>query len=318
VRRTRGFLLAVVALVALVVPASASSLPPQPGGVYPPPFVFAIWHESTRASEIYTLEPRTGRRTVVVRSGSGALYPAAWRASTGRVYYVQDYSTSGEVMSVPVTGGTPRSEQVVLDRNSEFDVSPDGGTYLWTRMSDHGTFETVSRPAGGASSDVRVIADDGRFARFSPDGKRILFSRTINKVGNTDSGDIAVYLMNADGSDIRRVTQFPPHDNTSGVVVATNGRMSFSGGRVLYTYSTPSRAAWPNDLYAVEPSGVNKRLVSRNAYNADWSSNNWLLYTKQDANNGNLYHAAVRSPGVPGREYVLTGAGYLAGLHFRS
>jgi hypothetical protein len=117
VRRTRGFLLAVVALVALVVPASASSLPPQPGGVYPPPFVFAIWHESTRASEIYTLEPRTGRRTVVVRSGSGALYPAAWRASTGRVYYVQDYSTSGEVMSVPVTGGTPRSEQVVLDRN---------------------------------------------------------------------------------------------------------------------------------------------------------------------------------------------------------
>ena len=306
-------------VVALAAPAAASGgpLPPQPGGSYPPPFVFSIWHQSTRASEIYTLDPRTGRRTVVVRS-DGSLYPAAWRASTGRVYYVTDYNTSGEVMSVPVGGGAPRSEQVWLDRNSEFDVSPDGRTYLWTRMSDHGTYETVRRPAGGTQADVRVIADDGRFARFSPDSRRILFSRTINKVGNTDSGDVAVYLMNVDGSGIRRVTQFPPHDNTAGVVVATNGRMSYSGSRILYTYSTPSRSAWPNDLYAVDPSGANKRLVSRNAYNADWSRNGWLLYTKRDADNGNLYHAAVRSPGVPGREYVLTGAGYLAGLHFRS
>lgn len=306
-------------LLAPAAPASASvsALPAQPGGQYPPPFVFSIWHQSTRGSEIYTLDPRTGRRTVVVRSASGALYPAAWRASTGRIYYIEDYSTSGAVMSVPVAGGTPRSEQVRLDSNSEFDVSPDGRTYLWTRMTTHGTFETVRRPAAGTSTDVRAIADDGRFARFSPDGKRILFSRTINKFGNTDSGDIAVYLMNVDGSGLRRVTQFPPHDNTTGAVIATNGRMSFSGSRIVYTYSTPSRAAWPNDLYGVDPSGANKRLVSRNAYNADWSSNGWLLYTKRDANNGNLYHAALRSPGVPGREYVQTGAEYLSGLHFR-
>jgi hypothetical protein len=305
-------------LLTLAAPASASSLPTQPGGSYPPPFVFSIWHESTRAAEIYTLDPRTGQRTIVVRSDSGGLYPSAWRASTGRVYYIEDYTTSGAVMSVPVTGGTPRYEQVKLDRNSEFDVSPDGQTYLWTRMSDHGTFETVVRPAAGTSTAERVIADDGRFARFSPDGRHILFSRTINKIGTTDTGDVAVYLMNADGTGIRRVTQFPPHDNTSGIVVATNGRMSYSDTRVLYTYSTPNRSSYPNDLYAVDTSGANKRLVSRNAYNADWSSNGWLLYTKQDANNGNLYHATVRSPGTPGREYVQTGAGYLSGLHFRS
>ena len=315
----RSLLLALVLLVALAAPASASvgSMPPQPGGSYPPPFVLSIWHESTRGSEIYTLDARTGRRTVVVR-GTGALVPMAWRASTGRVYYVNDYNTGGEVMSIPAAGGTPRSEQVYLGRDSEFDVSPDGQTYLWTRRSDHGTFETVRRPAGGTSADVRAVADDGRFARFSPDGRRILFSRTINKVGDGDLGDIAVYLMNVDGSGIRRVTQFPPHDNTTGTVIATNGRMSYSGSRILYTYSTPNRSTYPYDLYVVDPSGANKRLVSRNAYNADWSSNGWLVYTKRNADNGNLYHAAVRSPGVPGREYVQTGAGYLGGVHFRS
>jgi tricorn protease len=81
--------------------------------------------------------------------------------------------------------------------------------------------------AGGVAR--RLTDDEGeeRHPRFSPDGSRIAFTAEID--GNPD-----VYVMDADGGDIRRLTFHPSADEVVGWHPA-DGRVLFRSGRNSYS-----------------------------------------------------------------------------------
>jgi TolB protein len=118
---------------------------------------------------------------------------------------------------------TPRGDD---DGDSEADWSPDGGKIVFRRF--------VNRGLPDERVDLFVVAADGRALRnltratctglclaneepaWSPDGKRIAFSRTIGPLPSNGGPApiVGIFLMNADGTHVRQLSQRKPNSGT--------------------------------------------------------------------------------------------------------
>ena len=107
------------------------------------------------------------------------------------------------------------------------------GGDLWIVDKNGGTANKLSSPSGAEG-----------FARFSPDGSQIAFS------GNYD-GNFDVYVMSADGSDVRNLTAGDRHRDIA-VGWTPNGQ------HVLFT---SDRSGIGNFLYFVDRAGKDAKLA---------------------------------------------------------
>lgn len=85
--------------------------------------------------------------------------------------------------------------------------SPDGESIYWTRRFPTGGFDVWSMRADGSDKRNLTATNDGSdsYPRPSPDGRLIAF--------NSDrDGNDEIYVMNVDGSNVRRVTRHPATD----------------------------------------------------------------------------------------------------------
>ena len=139
---------------------------------------------------------------------------AEWREGSG-------YWTSGAVVAVASDGSAPRAVTEAgpgrIDVPSSF--SPDGASLLFTRIS------RAEPTAGGrlpntsavyvldlASREERRLAERAADGVFSPDGRVVAFVSDRDENGELSYGDTVrfaneLYLMDADGGDLRRLTR---------------------------------------------------------------------------------------------------------------
>ena len=87
--------------------------------------------------------------------------------------------------------------------------SPDGSNLLATYEDP--MFLAEPQPVALAldGSGSRRIFNDGTEPVYSPDGSRIAFVRSIERFGDEAEDDVELFVVNADGSGIRRLTRTP-------------------------------------------------------------------------------------------------------------
>lgn len=86
-------------------------------------------------------------------------------------------------------------------------LSPDGQRLLYMAGTWMASKLTISAPDG---SEPKEITDGSSIAwnsHWSPDGKQIAFTGR-----NDPKGELAIFIMNADGSDRRQLTNVPPEE----------------------------------------------------------------------------------------------------------
>lgn len=124
----------------------------------------------------------------------------------------------GEILSVELaTGAVTR-----LTFNDRYDdyprYSPDGRRIGSVSQSKNGTAAVWVMNADG-SGGRQVSPDGGRQFDWSPDGRRIVFLYLSDYCYNCGEpepvGNGELWIMNADGSSLRRLTHFRPSEGTS-------------------------------------------------------------------------------------------------------
>lgn len=265
---------------------------------------------------VVLLDPASRRSRTLVSTPSRGPYLTvdAWSRALSRVFYTRFTDTDNDIQtpsdlavdSVPQAGG--RSSREVTGGGGS-DVSRDGRRIVYTRLEGRtGNLFIADRDG---RNPRRLTGAGGGSPRFSPDGRRIVFSRYYpTRTLSEEQADL--FTIGADGTGLRRVTRRADvSDDTA----------SFSpdGRRLLFTrfINVPPEGLPPEGLpsdglpygvWSVGVDGRGLRLVRQGALAPDWATNGWLTYlvAAPGARVEDPQQVAVRTPGVPGRESVLT------------
>ena len=246
------------------------------------------------ASAVARLNPLTGVARTLVADQRRLLTAQAWSDDRFRVYFgLLDFTQETEftnVDSVSQAGGTPRRE---VEGALSLDVRRDGQRLVYVREEGETANIFTSNAAGG--DERRVTGSGALNARFSPDGSRIVFTRLV---GGLENGQADVFTVRADGTGLTRVTGRANTDDLAGA-------FSPDGSRVLFTRISQEDGL-PH-VYSVGIDGRGLRLVRANAADPDWASNGWLTYLTVNGSEEDFdTQVAIRAPGIPGAETVLT------------
>jgi Tol biopolymer transport system component len=193
-----------------------------------------------------------------------------------RLYTIRPDGSGLRAITLPGAGA---------DMDSQPDWSPDGRLIAFRR------FLNAADPTG--PTDVLVVRPEGTGIRnltrgscsgdclsndapaWSPDGRRIAFERAIAPPpGGGPLPTVGIYVMNADGSNVRQLTQLEPRSGTGDAAPT----WSSDGRRIAFTRKNatidPVNAS---AIYTIRPDGSDLRLVRRmprewpGAGRSDWS-----------------------------------------------
>jgi TolB protein len=147
------------------------------------------------------------------------------------------------------------------DRDSFPDWSPDGRSIAFTRFFPEQTDLLLVRPDG---TGVRNLTRAGctrdclssESPAWSPDGQRIAFERAIGPRPDGPPRLVGIFVVDADGSNVRQLTQFEPNSGS-----ADHGpSWSPDGRRIAFIRVT---TALRSAIYTVNADGSGLRLVRR-------------------------------------------------------
>ncbi|MEX1011605.1 MAG: hypothetical protein WDZ29_06035 [Balneolaceae bacterium] len=139
-------------------------------------------------------------------------------------------------------------------------------------------------------------------AQWSPDGSKIAVTASADP-GNPDEWARAIYIMNADGTDMEQLTH-PPLGHVRNVGDVSRGyRWSPDGNRIAFTRMRPPEALGMLDVYIVDLETGVESLISGDKQVRDWRpGGDELLVSYRDGGKFRLglldiYHDTLRAQG---------------------
>ncbi|MFA6165323.1 MAG: hypothetical protein WC700_01815 [Gemmatimonadaceae bacterium] len=188
--------------------------------------------------------------------------------------------------------------------------SPDGRHIVFSRSrqpstGDHAFDITLMNADGGQMRRLLQGGGSAAWPRWSPDGRRIAFQRTDAGVGPR------IYVMNADGTDVRLVTAAPQSVAPS---------WAPDGARLVFVARRPARAR--QSLYTIRPDGTDEELVAGDsacagdAYEPQWSPDGTrIVYRCDEVSSGAIHlirtdgtHPQRLTPGPPLESWKFDGS----------
>jgi dipeptidyl aminopeptidase/acylaminoacyl peptidase len=223
VRRVSLVVVSIAVLAALApAPAGAqSSVWPSGNGV----IVFRSDRDGD--PDVFALDPSQGTATKLTSGSEVADVQPAWAPEGGRVLYVRRRVrlASGSDLFVMNAAGTAR-RRVTSTRVPERDPSwsPNGTRIVYAARTDPGgrfrLFVAKADGSGRAQLTTQTAGTADRAPAWSPDGSRIAF------VSDRDGGFPELYVVDADGTGVRRLT------NNS--LIDGNPSWSSDGARLVF------------------------------------------------------------------------------------
>jgi len=221
-RRVRPAAIVLFALVAALTPDVASARSSVLG---PTDGLIVFRSDRDGEPDLFTLDVVTGATTKLTTSAGFAELQPAWSPDGGRILYVRRARLSGRpdlfVMNANGRGRTRLTSTPVPERDPSW--SPDGtGLVYAARTAPGEPFRIFVARADGSGREQLTSQKAGSDTApvWSPDGTRIAF------VSDRDGGFPELYLMNADGTGLKRLT--------TNSLIDANPSWSPDGTRVVF------------------------------------------------------------------------------------
>lgn len=214
-----------------------------------------VFIQSEALSVIYTVPASGGKAVQVTPEGLWPYYPR-WSPNGKRIYFRPPFGPRKEgdvvnqespVLYVSANGGNPVGIPVASDQDlttrvpgGGFNISPDGKKIVFStgrRRSNQNESNlwTISLEGG---QQIRLTSNryfDCRFPCWSPDGEWIAFiDDTDTQDKNYKESFTAIYIIPAEGGEIRQITSKADSVGDGAITFSTNGEhiTYFSGGTI--------------------------------------------------------------------------------------
>jgi TolB protein len=232
--------------------------------------------------EIYVMDARGGDRRRLTRDGVHDAAPA-WSPDGRRLAFAHTpglgtEDADGVIVMVNADGTGrvevtrhPETPEIIFD--SQPDWSPDGGLIAFTRVTftsgsiePHVAIYTIA-PTGRGE---RLLVDEAYDPAWSPDGSRIAFTSVRDRNGKTCFEECSpngeIYTAEADGTDLRRLTESPADDHSP--------TWSPDRRHIAFTSDRSNPAGHENEIYVFAADGGElRRLTANDVWDLepDWS-----------------------------------------------
>jgi Tol biopolymer transport system component len=262
----RKILIAVLALLALSLPAGANAATHRAGAVV---FSQTTTVEGVEEGGIFAV--RDGHENQLTEN------PADTEPSFSPDGRTIAFAREGHIYTVRPDGSGERRLTTGTALDSRPQISPNGRIVVFERRSAEGepaNLYTVS-VNGGAAKDLTPGPEEASEARFAPDGKTIVFVRLTATAGGRPNADL--YSIRPSGSGLARLT-------STGRVDEFDPRY-FAGGIVFSRGDLSEGPAGYADIYTMKANGTKvKPLVEGvgSAYVEDVSPQGHTLIFRRD------------------------------------
>ena len=149
-----------------------------------------------------TLVGAAGMFGAVVALGSATPPIAAFPGSNGRIAFVSDRHGNDEILTATADGGDVQRLTATTQSESGPAVSPDGARIAFARNQD---IWVMNADGSGQTQLTGSEGSGEQSPAWSRDGKRLVFVSNRAAGGGGTTGP-ELWVMDADGSDVRRLT----------------------------------------------------------------------------------------------------------------
>ena len=205
----------------------------------------------------------SGYRRLTTEDGVRHFYPSLAPDGRSVVYSAYREDNVYELYELTLADGVAKRLTDRLGILVAPEISPDGKLIVFTRGSATSDLSYVWLMNRDGSKPHRLISIPSWDPTWSPDGRQILFASSMD-------GSNQLYVINLDGSGLRKVTSLP----------ALRGRSDWSSQGQIVTYSGDS---WKRELFLMSADGSGLHQVSPAGGNSQGPSFSpdgfWITFT---------------------------------------
>lgn len=163
-------------------------------------------------SQIWTVQ-RDGTGAVPVTEGNYLDCYPLWSADGKHIFFISDRGGSDDVWWIPMHAGKPAGSAQPLTAGagvSAIDLSKDGSRLAYTKAVEHTNIWSIPLVLNAMQivDNAQPLTSGNHYIEFiaiSPDSQWLAFDS--NRSGNMD-----IWIMRTDGSELRQLTTDPAHD----------------------------------------------------------------------------------------------------------
>lgn len=244
--------------------------------------------------DVWTVDPKTGEKTNVTNNADVAW---TYQAVEDKILLISDRDTCNRCFYLYEMDADGSNLKQITDfqlRDSWMDTRMEGNEIIVNPSSKVDSVFYIINRNGAVLKKVKTGLAYSSDPVFSPDGEQIAF-RGANKKSKREPGfDEAIYLLNVDGTGLKKLTNYPKSDTTAAWYAYKAGTPKWHPTDDFITYQSFQKGKY--SLYAVSTDGQKQWKLTENTQDEgwhDWSPDGKWLAIELFDNNQSQFHIGL-------------------------
>lgn len=262
---------------------------------------YNVWYDTLNDNyEIFVMD-QDGKNPKNITNWEGVDW--VYYAYKDKIYFISDRDTTHRnyfLYEMDVNGENVRRISNILLVDSWFGTRNEGSEIVVTSKDDGEKAFYILGMDGEVKAKLRPELGYINDPIFSPDGKQILFRGSKDKFSRERKDVDELYRMNADGTNLKRLTHYPASDTTADWYSYHAGPPCWDANTNTISYMAFQKGNY--SIFTIKPDGTDVRQLTDDSMNQGyhaWSPDGkWIVFDGSDLQNEHFDIYLMKSDGT--------------------